>query len=60
MAIQQEVFVRRLIEVNSKIESTCIVCGEKIIASVSDGLPDLEFAHIIKCAFGIDPQLAAA
>jgi hypothetical protein len=42
-------FVRKLLEDNRKIESVCRVCGHQIVASVSEGLADLEQSHVAQC-----------
>jgi hypothetical protein len=50
-------YTRRLIgEYAERIESTCVRCGCKIVASVTDGLPEKEQSHYEQCiAGGRDP-----
>jgi hypothetical protein len=49
-------FVRELVDENMKIKSTCVTGGSVIIASVTEGLIQMEQQHVIACDKGGEKQ----
>jgi hypothetical protein len=51
-------FARRLINDLTLIESRCKLCGELIVDSVMNGLPDKEAEHLEYCPAAKPPKCA--
>jgi hypothetical protein len=45
-----DTFDRKLSDDFAAIQSTCEMCGEVLVGSVSDGLPKREVEHFLACA----------